>query len=35
VFSFSGDWQRALLVASGVPFVVSLAWRNVRLAHNA
>lgn len=34
VFSFSGDWQRALLMASGVPFVVSLAWRNPRLAHN-
>lgn len=33
-FSFTGDWQRALLVASGVPFVVSLAWRNERLATN-
>jgi uncharacterized protein DUF6804 len=34
VFSFSGDWQRALVVASATPFVASLAWRNVRLAHN-
>lgn len=34
VFSFSGDWQRAVLVASAIPFVASLAWRNVRLAHN-
>ncbi len=35
VFSFSGGWQRALVVTSAVPFVVSLAWRNAtRLAHN-
>lgn len=34
VFSFSGDWQRALVVASAVPFVVSLAWRKVKLARN-
>ncbi len=34
VFSFSGDWQRVLVVASAFPFVVSLAWRNVKLAHN-
>jgi hypothetical protein len=27
VFSFSGDWQRVLVVGSAVPFVVSLAWR--------
>jgi hypothetical protein len=26
VFSFSGDWQRALVFASTVPFVASLAW---------
>lgn len=31
-FSFSGDWQRAVVVASAVPFVVSLAWRNARNA---
>ncbi len=34
VFSFSGDWQRALVVTSAVPFVASLAWSNVRLAYN-
>lgn len=34
VFALSGDWQRALVVASTVPFVASLAWRNVKLAHN-
>jgi hypothetical protein len=30
-FEFSGDWQRALLVASAAPFVASLAWRNVKV----
>ena len=34
VFSFSGDWQRALVVASTVPFIASLVWPNVRVAHN-
>jgi hypothetical protein len=34
VFSFSGDWQRAVVVASAAPFVASLAWRNVRTEHN-
>ena len=34
VFSFSGNWQRTLVLASAIPFVVSLAWRNVKLAHN-
>ncbi len=34
VFSYSGDWQRTLLVASALPFIASLAWRNPRLAHN-
>lgn len=34
VFSFSGDWQRALLIASAIPFGVSLTWRKQRLAHN-
>jgi hypothetical protein len=29
-FRFSGQWQIALLVASAVPFVASLAWRNPR-----
>jgi hypothetical protein len=26
LFSFSGDWQRAVVVASAVPFVGSLVW---------
>ena len=30
--SFSGDWQRAVVVASAVPFGVSLAWPNGRNA---
>jgi hypothetical protein len=34
VFAFSGDWQRAAVVASTIPFAASLAWRNERLAHN-
>ena len=34
VFSFSGDWQRALVVASAAPFVASLASRNVRAELN-
>ena len=29
-FSFSGDWQRAVVVASAVPFVASLVWPNGR-----
>lgn len=33
VFSFSGNWQRALVVASAVPFVTSLAWRDLKAAH--
>jgi hypothetical protein len=35
--SFSGDWQRAVVVASAVAFVASLAWpikRIARTAHN-
>ncbi len=27
VFSFAGDWQRALVIASAVPFFVALTWR--------
>jgi len=34
VFSFSGEWQRALVVASAAPFVASLASRNLRKEHN-
>jgi hypothetical protein len=33
VFSFSGNWQRAFVVASAVPFVRSLAWRDLKVAH--
>ena len=32
VFSFSGHWQRALVVASAIPFVTSLAWRDLKVA---
>ena len=31
VFSFSGEWQRAALVASAIPFVALLTWRNAKL----
>lgn len=31
-FSFPGDWQRAVVLASAIPFVASLAWRNARNA---
>jgi hypothetical protein len=31
VFSFSGDWQRALLAASAVPFVAALTRRSAKL----
>jgi len=34
VFSFSGEWQRALVVASAVPFVASLTWQNAKLVPN-
>ena len=30
VFDFSGEWQRAVVVASAVPFVASLVWPNGR-----
>lgn len=30
VFSFSGDWQRVVIVASAAPVVASLAARNLR-----
>lgn len=29
-FSFSGDWQRAAVAASAVPFIASLVWPNGR-----
>jgi len=34
VFSFSGGWQRALVVASAGPFVAALALRPVRTAYH-
>lgn len=33
-FTFSGDWQRAVVVASALPFVASLVWRSARLEQN-
>ncbi len=35
VFSFSGEWQRVIAVASAAPFVASLTGRNVREESNA
>ena len=32
VFHFSGNWQRALVVASLIPFVTSLAWPDLKAA---
>jgi hypothetical protein len=32
IMSFSGGWQRAVLVAGAVPFAASLAWASVRPA---
>ena len=34
VFGFSGEWQRAVVIASAVPFVASLTWRNTKLVPN-
>lgn len=33
MLSFSGNWQRALVVASAIPFVTSLAWHDLKEAH--
>jgi len=33
VFNFSGNWQRALVLASAIPFVISLATRDLKAAH--
>jgi hypothetical protein len=30
VFSLSGNWQRALVVATAIPFAISLAWRDLK-----
>jgi hypothetical protein len=32
IFSFSGDWPRALVIASSVPFIASLAWVTRKVA---
>jgi hypothetical protein len=34
VFRFSGEWQSALVVASTLPFMWSLSWRNAKLLTN-
>ena len=34
IFNFSGEWQRALVVASAFPFVASLFWRDAKLVPN-
>ena len=37
VFSFSGDWNHAVVAVSAIPFMASLAWpqrRNWRTKHN-
>ena len=34
LFSFSGEWQRAFLMVSALPFVASLTWRNAKLVPN-
>lgn len=33
-FSFSGEWQRALVLASAFPFVASLTWREAKRVSN-
>jgi hypothetical protein len=33
VLSFSGNWPRALVAASAIPFIGSLAWRDLKVAH--
>lgn len=32
VFTFSGEWVRALVFATLIPFIISLAWRNSKIA---
>jgi Family of unknown function (DUF6804) len=34
-FSFSGGWQSVFVMASAVPFIASLTWRNAKLVPNA
>ena len=33
-FTFSGGWQRAVVVASAAPFAASLVWHTLRTEHN-
>jgi hypothetical protein len=33
IFDYSGNWQRALVIASAIPFVLSLAKRDLKAAH--
>jgi hypothetical protein len=35
LFRFSGEWQSVFVMASTVPFIVSLTWRNAKLASDA
>ena len=35
VFALSGDWERALVFATVIPFIVSLAWRDSKIASRA
>ena len=35
VFRFSGEWQSVFVMASAVPFIGSLAWREAKLVPNA
>jgi hypothetical protein len=34
VFSFSRQWQSAFVMASAIPFIASLTWRNAKLVPN-
>ena len=35
VFRFSGEWQSVFVMASAVPLIVSLTWRNAKRVSNA
>jgi hypothetical protein len=35
VIRFSGEWQSVFVMASAVPFIASLTWRNAKLVSNA
>jgi|SRR5579884_445168 len=35
LFSFSGNWQRALVLASAIPFVMSLVWHKFGVVRHA